>query len=354
MLTAAVPDEIGNGELLARQLGADGKPRVLAAHPCRDGERLGILHAKFVRHALAQRFAVRYAVERPGLKAVALVDERAGLIRCIAAEKVAHGEQRMGERPGGESRNIVRHADQVRAALSGEKRAVSERRSAVSVGHGGKVFPRADGGSAVFGVGERHGKSVGGKRAGAFAVEADAVVRIIVLHGIPHALILPDVVEHRLHAAGRGGVGVPGEIDRDRRGLPLRQRHGVAAVGEDLHVVGGKTVGVGIRLRAHLRGNVLAEIIAVEPFAGVVQSDGEREHLGQTLRGVRHAIAVRLRGVLAEGVPVCGVKRQNVPECERFHGKTVRAGGKRVSAQQRNKQQCDDCCGKDTIYGGSA
>ena len=108
------------------------------------------------------------------------------------------------------------------------------------------------------------------------------------------------------------------------------------------------------RLRAHLRGNVLAEIIAVEPFAGVVQSDGEREHLGQTLRGVRHAIAVRLRGVLAEGIPVCGVKRQNVPECERFHGKTVRAGGKRVSAQQRNKQQCDDCCGKDTIYGGSA
>ena len=203
-------------------------------------------------------------------------------------------------------------------------------------------------------MGERHGKSVGGKRAGAFAVEADAVVRIIVLHGIPHTLILPDVVEHRLHAAGRGGVGVPGEIDRDRRGLPLRQRHGVAAVGEDLHVVGGKTVGVGIRLRAHLRGNVLAEIIAVEPFAGVVQSDGEREHLGQTLRGVRHAIAVRLRGVLAEGVPVCGVKRQNVPECERFHGKTVRAGGKRVSAQQRNKQQCDDCCGKDTIYGGSA
>ena len=136
----------------------------------------------------------------------------------------------------------------------------------------------------------------------------------------------------RFHAAGRGGVGVSGEIDRNGRGLPLRKRRGVAAAGKDLHVVGGEPVGVGIRLGPHLRGNVLAEIIAVEPFAGVVQSDGEREHLGQTLRGVRHALAIRLRGVFAEGVSICGVKRQNVPEGERFHGKTVAAGGERVHA----------------------
>ena len=239
-------------------------------------------------------------------------------------------------------------------ALSGKQRAAGERHDAVPVGRGGEIFPCADGGGAVFGVGERHGEAVGREDTGALAVEADAVIGIIILHGVPCALILPDIVEHRLHAAGRGGIGVPGKIDRDRRGLSLRQRYGVAAVGKDLHIVGGETVGVGIRLRAHLRGDVLAEIVAVEPFAGIVEPHGEREHLGQVLRGVRHAPAVRLRGVLAEGVPIRGVKRQNVPERERFHGETVRVGGKRVHAQERNKQQRGGCCGKNTIYGRSA
>ena len=353
MLAAAVPDEIGNGEHLACQLRADGKAHVLAVHARRNGERLGVLNAEFIRHALAQRLAVRHTVQRPGLKAVAPVYERAGLVRRVAAEKVAHGEQGMGERTVGERGDVGCHTDQIRAALSGEQRAVGERHNAVPVGRGGEIFPRADRSGAVFGMGKHDGKPVGGKGARTFAVEADAVVRIVVLHGVPCALVLPDVVEHRLHAAGRG-VGVPGEIDRDRCGLPLRQSHGVAAAGEDLHIVGGETVAVGIRLRAHLRGNILAEIVAVEAFAGIVQPDGEREHFGQTLRGVRHAFAVRLRGILAEGAPIRGVKRQNVPECERFHGKTARVGGERARAQQRNKQQYGDGCGKNTICGGSA
>ena len=332
MLTAAVPDKIGNGKFLARQLGADDESHIFAARSRRNGKSLGVLHTKFVRHTFAQRLAVRHTMHRSGLKTVALVNERTGLVRCVAAEKIAHGEQRMGERTVGERGEVRRHAEEVGAALSDKQRAAGERHNAVPVGHGGEIFPCADGGSAVFGVGECDGKSVRGERAGALAVEADAVIRIIVFYGVPYALVLPDVMEHRLYTAGRGSVGVPGKIDRDRCGLSLRQRHGVAAVGQNFHIVGGKTVGIGVRLRAHLRGDVFAEVVAVEPFAGVVQPDGECEQLSQTLRGVRYALAVRLRGVLAEGVPVGGIKRQDVAEGERFHGKTVRIGGKRVPA----------------------